>query len=254
MAKAFATKGEWTFETRIRRANDNAERWIEVRGTPRFDADGSVAGYVGLVGDITERKQREEHLTFVTDELAHRSKNLLSIIGSLSSQTARYSNSVDDYKNAFAERLMALSRSQDLLINSDRLVNLLDLCEAQVRAFATPRQVTITGPEIKVSHAIAQALGFALHELATNAIKYGALSLPTGRVEITWDVKDGCVALQWMEIGGPPVRQPTRKGFGSTVINELCGRQIGGSAQTLYTPTGVLWTTEFPLSDAVLKS
>jgi PAS domain S-box-containing protein len=239
------TGSSWVFECRIIRANDNAIRWIEARGSPRYSAAGKPEGYVGVVGDVTDRVTREQRLKIISQELEHRSKNLLAVIQSISNQTARHSTTIDEYRDGLSQRILGLLRSQDILVGRQgHGAGLKSLVTSQLKTFGNADQHIIDGPEVILKSNAAQSIGLALHELATNAAKYGALSVPAGAVEVTWTLDDDHVNLTWRERGGPPVVEPARKGFGSSVLRVIAAQGVGGETRLDYRPEGVVWTAK----------
>lgn len=201
-------------------------------------------------------RKSELHTRFVMRELAHRSKNLLAVVQAIARQTGRSTQDVNEFNAQLGERLAGLGRSQDLLVQKSwQGVSLDDLVSAQLKPFveAGNDRVESQGPPVLLDADAAQSLGMALHELATNASKHGALSVPTGRISITWDwlqVADGerRLQLRWKEIGGPPVTPPQRKGFGHAVIERLTAASMRGTAELDWRPEGLCWTLEVPES------
>jgi two-component sensor histidine kinase len=188
-------------------------------------------------------------------ELSHRSKNLMAVVQAISWQTAQRSLDLEEFEQLFTQRLEALARCQDLLVKRDwRWVSLEDLVRAQLEPFldSAKERLVVHGPAVQLTPVAAQDLGLALHELGTNASKYGALSAPTGKVDIGWAVVDsGAVGAEhfhmtWSESGGPRVNQPVRKGFGSTVITRTLSRTFNGKAELEFRPEGVSWELTAP--------
>ena len=201
-------------------------------------------------------RKSELHTRFAMRELAHRSKNLLAVIQAIARQTSRTSTDIEDFNGRFGERLAGLGRSQDLLVQKNwRGVSMGDLVSAQLSAFidiSEPR-VTTDGPPLLLSADAAQSIGMALHELATNASKHGALSIPAGRVRIDWAWRAGeegerRLQVCWTETGGPPVKPPTRRGFGHSVIERLTAVSLHGTAELDWKPEGLVWTLDVPES------
>ncbi len=233
-------------------------RSVEFKPTHMREANVVGQALAEAARNIATREQAlrksELHTRFVMRELAHRSKNLLAIIQAIARQTSRTSLDIDDFNGRFGERLASLGRSQDLLVQKNwQGVSMGDLVSAQLAAFidiSEPR-VTTCGPPLLLSADAAQNLGMALHELATNASKHGALSVPTGRVRIEWawnTVEEGERRLQvrWTEMGGPPVKSPTRRGFGHAVVEGLAAASLHGTAKLDWRPEGLVWTLDVP--------
>lgn len=224
---------------------------------PLFDKNGLIVGMVGLSTDITERKAHEEQRQFLMRELTHRSKNLLAVVQSMARQTAMMSSSLEDFQTRFSARLMGLATSHDLLLQEDwrgasvrqlvvsQLGHLIDLID---------QRILLTGPDGLLLPEAAQNIGLALHELSTNASKYGALSNDTGQVFIRWGLlpsgagREESFFIQWQEDGGPPVTAPTRRGFGHSVVERLVARALDGQVQLAFRPEGVSWRLEIPRS------
>jgi len=215
---------------------------------------------IEAASNIASREQAlrksELHTRFVMRELSHRSKNLLAVIQAIARQTSRSTNSVEDFNARLGERLASLGRSQDLLVQRNwQGVSINELISVQLKAFvdtAEPR-VTTHGPAMNLSAEAAQNIGMALHELATNASKHGALSVPGGRVGIDWEWTgpengERRLRLRWIETGGPPVQPPSRKGFGHSVIERLAAASLHGKAELDWLPEGLVWTLDVPES------
>jgi PAS domain S-box-containing protein len=237
-------------------------RWLEALALTHFEGAGPerrAVSVVGTVADVTARKEMEEenraraqkeHL--IMREMHHRAKNMLSVVDAIAHQTA--SRSPEDFVARFSERIQALSANQDLLVRSDwKGVEIKGLVQAQLAHFADligPR-ITVDGPTLCLTAASAQAVGLAIHELATNAGKYGALATDKGRVDIRWGIDDDTFSISWTEREGPPVSAPTRRGFGSIVMGVMAERSVGGTVDVDYPPTGVTWRLTCPAANAL---
>ncbi|MCB1484134.1 MAG: PAS domain S-box protein [Hyphomicrobiaceae bacterium] len=246
--------GESVRADSVRRKKNGQLVDVSLNSAPIRRPDGTIIGTSSIMHDISERKAEEEHRHFLMREVAHRSKNQLAIIQAIAGQTARHSGSIDDFIVAFRQRLQGLATSHDLLVNQNwRNIPLRRLVEHQIGILTGIKNesVEVSGPDVNLSPQASEAIGLALHELATNSIKYGALSVPTGRVEIRWtlqpseDAKQNLV-LEWQEHGGPPVTPPSSKGFGTQVLETLTARSVQGEAQTLYLAEGLHWILKFP--------
>lgn len=229
---------------------------------PTHQREANIVGHAlaEAARSIAAREQAlrksELHTRFVMRELAHRSKNLLAVVQAIARQTGRSARDIDDFTAQFGERLAGLGRSQDLLVQKNwQGVSLSDLVSAQLKPFveADNNRVDANGPPVLLDADAAQNIGMALHELATNASKHGALSVPTGRVDIAWGwlpseigERGRRLQLQWSESGGPPVTPPKRKGFGHSVIERLTASSLHGTAKLDWRPEGLLWTLEVP--------
>jgi PAS domain S-box-containing protein len=196
----------------------------------------------GVILDITDSKEREEREHLLMREINHRAKNLLSVVDAIAHQTA--TKSPEDFMERFSERIQALSANQDLLVrNQWQGVEIEELVRAQLAPFAGligPR-IVVHGPKLRLNAASGQAIGLALHELATNAGKYGALSTDTGRVEIGWGTDNETFTMSWTEREGPPVSAPDRRGFGSVVMEAMAARSVDGKVDLDYAPAGLAW-------------
>lgn len=233
-------------------------RCYELHVEPLPDESGEVAGVTSALFDITERKIQEGHLRLVMRELTHRSKNLLAVIQSMARQTARRAGSIDDFLDSFGDRLQAIATSHDLLVQEGWYgASLHDLTHRQLAKYidGDADRVTLSGPAIHLKPAAAQSFGLALHELAMNAERFGALSIPQGRVEINWrrlqapsqNADDG-VEIIWAEHGGPGVTRPTSKGFGSLVVEKNLSRALDADVALSFEPSGVRCRMLIPAS------
>jgi PAS domain S-box-containing protein len=244
------------FETE-RRHRDGSLIPVAISGGPIHDDEGRVVGVAAVHRDIRAQTRHEAQLRFVMRELAHRTKNLLAIIQSIERQTARGVATTEEFHERFSSRLQALAASHDLLVETNWAgAPIGDLIERQLAAFSDQigDRIFMSGPLMKLSPTVAQTIGLALHELATNATKYGALSIPSGRVEVTWGVfpaEDGKprFRIEWRESGGPPVSPPRQRGFGSLAIERLAAQALSGDAQLVYAPEGLRWTLSSDPSD-----
>jgi two-component sensor histidine kinase len=204
--------------------------------------DGTILAIGVMVEEITERKRAEELQILLMREINHRTKNMLSVVQSIARQTA--ASDATEFVNRFSARIQALSANQDLLIKSSwRGVDLDDLVRAQLAHFADliGTRITVRGPQVRLAAAAAQSIGMALHELATNAGKYGALSGERGCVDIDWRLSRDTFSMGWTERDGPSVEPPKRHGFGSTVISTVAKASVEGEIELDYAPTGLVW-------------
>jgi PAS domain S-box-containing protein len=203
--------------------------------------------YVGIGIDITERARADEHQQLLLYELNHRVKNILATVQSIARQTLSKERPPAEAGDVFAERLRALSRSHDLLTATGfQGGSLLRLVEGGLQAFT--QRVVVQGEDIMLRPRAVQTLGLVLHELATNASKYGALSVPDGGVEVRWStMDDGRLRLSWRERGGPQVRPPLRSGFGRRMIEGAVAHDFAGEATLTFAPEGVSCEITIPL-------
>jgi PAS domain S-box-containing protein len=244
----------------LRRHKDGHLIDVSINIAPMFDDAGRLVGISSISTDARERKARERHIDFLMRELSHRSKNLLAVVQAIAGQTARYSPNLEDFQTRFSDRVHAMSRSQDLLTARNWSgVTVGDLVRAQLAPFAdeAASRLAISGPELLLKADVVHSLSLALHELATNAAKYGSLSMPDGQVAIRWNVapaaEGGGFHMSWRETGGPAVRTPERKGFGHVVITQMAAASLRGTVRLDYEPAGVSWTLEAPAA-AILSN
>jgi PAS domain S-box-containing protein len=240
-------------ELRIRR---NGEvRWVELHGEAYFEGAGSERRAVSLIGtaqDITERKRHEEQTQLLMREVNHRAKNMLSVVDAIAHQTA--ARNPEDFIARFSERIQALSANQDLLVRNEwNGVDVADLVRAQLAHFADliGSRILVRGPQMRLKAASAQAVGLALHELSTNAGKYGALSTDKGRVNVRWWTDVHMFHMSWTECNGPLVSPPKRRGFGTVVMDVMAERTVGGRVDLDYAPSGVRWRLTCPAENAL---
>jgi two-component sensor histidine kinase len=208
--------------------------------------------FIGTLADITERKEREEKEQLLMREINHRAKNMLSVVDAIAHQTA--TKNPEDFVERFSERIQALSANQDLLVrNQWNGVGIEDLVHAQLALFAdlVGSRIAVNGPKLRLKAAAAQAIGLALHELATNAGKYGALSTDTGRVDVRWGTDGDTFTMSWTERDGPPVSAPKRRGFGTIVMEAMTARSVDGAVDLDYAPSGVTWRLTCPAANAL---
>jgi two-component sensor histidine kinase len=243
VAKALDPKGNGRYDVEYRvKQLDGSWRWLSAWGLVEFEGDGPERKPVAIAGasrDLTTLKQAEELQRLLLNELNHRIKNTLATIQAISAQTLRAARDLPSAREALDRRIRSLAQVHDLLtVRAWSGANLTDVVVRALDAF-TPAQVKMSGTAIEVSPKHALALSLALHELATNAIKYGALSYPEGQVGVQWSVREGMLHLDWEESGGPPVAPPTQKGFGSRLLEELVVRDLGGDTKLNYDVSGV---------------
>lgn len=226
------------------RHSDGSWRDVEDRGQIIRDADGKAVQLVGSVVDVTERRLADERERFLTREVNHRAKNILSLVQAVARQLSATGG--DDFLSRFEERLQALAEHQNLLTqNVGEGVALDALVRTQLAHFKDlfDDRIRLDGPPLTLSGNATQLVGMALHELATNAAKYGALSTETGRIGITWqlDPVDDRFMMRWIETGGPPVKAPQRRGFGSTVIERMIRARFNAQVILDFQSTGLVW-------------
>jgi two-component sensor histidine kinase/PAS domain-containing protein len=233
--------GRYDVEYRVKQL-DGSWRWLSAWGIVEFEGESPGKRAVAIAGasrDLTEQKQAEDLQRLLLNELNHRAKNTFAIIQAINAQTLRAAHDLPSARQALDHRICALSQAHDLLTSrSWTSANLNDLAVRALDAFS-PTQVRMFGDPIDISPKHALALSLALHELATNATKYGALSCPEGRVSLKWHVRDRTLYLNWEESGGARVAPPTKKGFGSRLLEQVVTGDLGGSTKLDYNITGV---------------
>ena len=202
----------------------------------------------------SELKRRQEHSEFLMRELAHRVKNQLAVVRGMALQTAKQSGSVDEFVAQFTPRLEGFVKSQDVLLRQNwQGASMSDLVHAHLELFAAEERARVSGPPIFLVAMAVQNIGFALHELATNASKHGALSTMGGCVVISWSGPgdDDRIRLEWAERGGPAVHSPVRQGFGHAVLTKLVAQALEGTSTLKFFSDGLRWELDIPGSNAL---
>ncbi|WP_411288109.1 PAS domain-containing protein [Phenylobacterium sp.] len=252
-ALAEAGKGRTGHFTAFCPTAEKTPKWWDVVVTAVSDAEGNPTRLIAASRDITEQKDAEAHRVLLIRELAHRSKNQLAVIQGVASQTARNAGSLDQFSKLFARRLQGMAISADLLIAQKWAgAPLGDLVRRQLEPFGTDEgRLVCEGPDVFLGSEAAESIGLALHELATNCVKYGAWSLPAGVVRVDWTLdRDGAhppqLRLSWTERGGPAVTPPTREGFGRRVIERMVAQKLGGTVEMKFDVQGLSWTLAAP--------
>jgi PAS domain S-box-containing protein len=249
--------------TRFRLGRGNGKvRWVETQGLAHLEGTGrerQVVSFIGTVQDITERKEREEErrereekVHLLMREVNHRAKNMLSVVHAIARQTA--TKNPEDFIERFSERIQALSASQDLLVRNEwNGVEIEDLVRAQLAHLADliGSRIAVHGLKLRLKAASAQAIGLVLHELATNAGKYGALSMDTGRVDVCWGTDGDTFIMSWIESNGPPASAPKRRGFGTMVMGAMAEHSVDGTVDLDYAPSGLTWRLTCPTTNAL---
>lgn len=239
---------------------DGRTIWIAVRSSPVRDATGHLLYMVRVVQDITESKIAEQRQKMLIDELNHRVKNTLATVQSLASQTARHTVSPREFGERFEGRLIALSKAHDqLTMHHWESADLRELLSGGFAPYsAGPERVVLRGEDVRLRPRAVLTLAMVFHELITNAAKYGALSVPAGRVEIRWRPERDVygqpfLRIDWQEEGGPAVAEPEKHGFGSRLIEGSIAAELGGSAQFTYAPEGLRGEILVPRRAAVIE-
>ncbi len=235
----------YSVEKRLVR-KDGRVIWISVRSSPVRDAAGKLLYLVRVVQDVTERKAAERRQKLLIDELNHRVKNTLARVQSLAAQTARGTPEPGEFRARFEGRLLALSKAHDQLTHHHwENAELREVAEASLAPYAEAGRVVLRGEKVMLRPRAVLTLAMAFHELTTNAAKYGALSVPGGRIELNWRMLAGeaerppRLRIDWTEKGGPPVNTPDRRGFGSRLIEGSIAAELGGHARLVFAPEGL---------------
>jgi two-component sensor histidine kinase len=256
VTKALAPDGDGLYDVEYRvKQLDGSWRWLSAWGYVEFEGEGRDRKPVAITGasrDIHDLVNADEAQKVLINELNHRVKNMLATVQSIAMQTQRSTPAA--FVETFEARLMALSRAHDLLTRRQWAgVCLHELLDQAFAPFfgAEDKPVRLAGPDLMLSARAGLALGMVMHELATNAAKYGALSIPGGHVDVSWSLDgDGDntrLSLLWRESGGPPVTKPSRRGFGSRLIEHSIGNDLGGEIELGYLPSGLHCRLAFPL-------
>jgi len=236
---------------RLNRDGRSMDVWI--RGAPVRSVEGNLFGASLIIRDVTAQKQREEHVHFLMRELTHRSKNLLAVIQAMARQSLSLQTDPKDFVGRFSERLSSLAGSHDLLSIEDWAgASLTQLIRSQLQHFGDllDTRILIRGADVILQPEAAQNIGIVLHELSTNAAKFGALSVETGVVLISWSISSNGgeprMRLNWREERGPPVQTPDHRGFGRMVMERIAGQALGGRSTATFAPDGVVWELDVP--------
>lgn len=242
------------YET-VRLRKDGSPVWVSLTVSPLRDANGRISGASKIARDMTERRNADEHRKNLVRELNHRVKNTLAVVRSIASQTIGQASSLEDAARQFGARLVNLAKAHDVLTRESWAgADLANIVEDTVSLHTGGEsRFRIEGPHVRLRPSSALAVAMALHELSTNAVKYGALSSATGRVDIVWGIEGNGegrrLTLRWMEHDGPPVVEPKRKGFGSRLIERALAQELGGEVHIAYEPSGVICTIDAPMPD-----
>jgi PAS domain S-box-containing protein len=233
---------------------DGVARWMESRGLVSYDGDGRPTRLVGVHIDITERKRAEDQQRRLVAELDHRVKNVLATVQAVASHTMQASGSMEHFVTALDGRIRSMASTHELLSHRRWLgIPLAELVERELAPYTTGSNVEIGGPEVMLNAEAGQTMATVLHELVTNAAKYGALSVPSGRVSIRWRVPlNGSatdkLVLTWRETGGPLVVPPRKSSYGMQVVRELVPYELGGTVDHVLAPEGAQCQLEIPLA------
>jgi two-component sensor histidine kinase/DNA-binding response OmpR family regulator len=241
------------YEFRVRRPNGE-ERWCLGTAAPSVDASGRLVCISGVTVDITDRRDAEERQALLAREIDHRAKNALALVQSIVRLTR--ANDMATYVASVDGRINALSRVHTVLSQSRwQAVDLRGLIEEEIAPYRIQDadKIVVNGPKILLEPAPAQTLALALHELVTNAVKYGALSAIAGRVTLNWELKDGQLEFHWTEVGGPAAKAPMSPGFGTRIITASIERQLGGKVSFNWPPQGLRCLISIPRNDRITQ-
>ncbi len=251
--RAIDTGTDYETSCRVATGDDEA-RWVEIRGRATYEGDRAT-GMVGITLDITQRKHAEARQQLLIRELHHRVKNTLSTVQAIVGSTARGATSIEAFYQDFTGRIISLANTHTILTEELwQRASLHELLGKELDLYDSEKaRIRVSGPAIELPSEYAVPLGMAFHELTTNAAKYGALSNGRGRVSIAWslDRAEGMprVRLEWVEEGGPAVTAPTRKGFGTRLLQRVLTAQMKADVAIDYDPAGLRVSLAFPLPD-----
>jgi PAS domain S-box-containing protein len=232
---------------------DGQEVWLEEASKAEFDATQRFVRLKGLTLDITERKRAEERQNMLMAELDHRVKNVLARVAVVAMATRQGVGTVDDFVRRLDGRIQSMASAHALLSQSRwHGVSLPDLVRNQLAPYVTDANMSVSGEDVMLTAAATQAVAMVLHELVTNAAKYGALSTPNGRVLVSWDRQSSetgaaSLTIAWQELGGPPIVAPIRSGYGNSLIRELIPHELGGTVDLMLAPDGARCRIVIPL-------
>jgi PAS domain S-box-containing protein len=245
--RALAAGSSWRAEYRIRRHDDGEVRWLETLGA-FVKSEGRVRS-IGVVADITDRKRLEEHQQLLVHELNHRVKNTLTIIQSITRQTLVNAGASQHVREALENRLGALASAHDVLTREKwESASLRQAIEGALAGLGVaPSRTRLAGPDVALAPKTFVAIAMAIHELATNAMKYGALSNAEGRVLLAWNLAAGRLKLEWREEGGPLVAAPSRRGFGTRLIQRGLAAELAGRVDLEFRPEGLTCRIDAPV-------
>jgi len=225
--------------------------------TPLFDAAGKLVGAVNMLIDITDRKRAEDQHALLVRELHHRVKNTLATVQAIMGSTARSARTIEEFRDAIIGRIGSLAKTHLLLSDEGGVVEFGGILRKELDAFDTGEggRIALSGPDVELPSQLAVTLGMAIHELTTNAARFGALSAPEGKVDVTWTVTIAAngrrLDFEWLEKDGPRVKKPRHKGFGTRLLDIVLPGQIQAKADIAYRAEGVRIKGSVPLPPEV---
>ena len=237
-SRSVASGESYDVEHRVR-FRDGSYRWARSRAFPRYGEDGSICLWYGSTEDIHKRRNAEERQRLLLHELNHRVKNTLATVQAIAFQTLKGDIPLGEARARFEARIQALARAHNLLTGQNWEGASLEQVVRDATDYLARERIAVEGEPVWLAPRAALAMALALHELGTNAVKYGALSTERGTVTIGWRVEGGILRMEWKERQGPPVVQPDQRGFGSRLIERSLGSDLGGSAQLIFEPDGL---------------
>lgn len=243
--QAIRTKTPFDFEHQVKRIDDTLG-WVHSRAVPVLDEEGEIVEWFGSARDVSERRRHDETQSLLVSELSHRVKNMLAVVQAIAQQTLRNAKNPAEFAASFGGRIQSLSNMHGLLSQSGwQHADFLEILRDQLAAHEGSR-VAASGPPVQLEPQVALHVALMLHELGTNSVKYGALSKTEGTVKVDWSVNDGKLRMEWRERGGPPVKSPLKRGFGTTLITQTA-KSEGGSSQMAAEVDGLRWEIVLPL-------
>src|SRR5215475_415379 len=240
----------------MRRRKDGSRVHVAIRAAPMLSSQSIPIGISETMRDISPRKRAEQHNELLTRELSHRSKNLFSLVLATMTQTAQHSTSKQDFIKRLNDRVRAMSQANDLLVRGEwKGAPVRDLVGTSLAPFVRKTNLEMDGPDIILTADAVHCMSMVLHELATNAAKFGALTSANGKIAVNWDLDSTVVEprfhISWRESGGPSALTPRQTGFGTEVITELPKYELDAKVTLKYAPAGLFWTAEMPAKLAV---
>jgi PAS domain S-box-containing protein len=228
---------------------DGRQIWLEETARAKFDDDGRVSRLIGVTRDVSASKRAEEHQRLLIAELNHRVKNVVARISAVAKATGHGGRTVREFVSVLDRRLQSLADAHTLLYrNRFQGIDLAELVRQQLAPYAVANNTTLSGPDVMLSPEAAEALALVLHELVTNAAKYGALSAQGGRVLVTWELcSSAACRVVWHEVGGFALSGPLRTGYGLTLIRELIGYELRGAVNFEFGHDGAHCVIDIPL-------